>query len=323
MPHQIVCGYQRHPVREPESDGIASDSRRCGNYRVVPVLGVRISIAGALFVGFFVTGAASNPVARAAPSGPTAQRPRVVALASTTSGHGYWTVSSTGVVSAFGDAHLLGDLSAVTLVSPVVGMAVTPDGNGYWLAASDGGVFAFGDAVFVGSAVGHSDQSAITAITPTATGRGYWLLESGATIDNFGDASVRNFGGLVADCVASAPVCPQPVAVGLVINPDIAVVAFDVGIAGGQGFSNAPDFTPVAPIVGAAAQPHVPGAWMVGADGGVFSLGVAPFYGSAATFHLAAPVTGIAATPSGRGYWLVAADGGVFTFGDAQFLGRP
>lgn len=82
-------------------------------------------------------------------------------------------------------------------------------------------------------------------------------------------------------------------------------------------------FPPVAaPIVGEVLQPNTgDGGWIAGADGGVLTLGYAPFYGSAASLKLAAPVVGIASTPTGKGYWLVAADGGVFNFGDADYWG--
>ena len=63
------------------------------------------------------------------------------------------------------------------------------------------------------------------------------------------------------------------------------------------------------------------GYWVAGADGGVFSLGDAPFYGSAGNLRLRSPIVGMAPTPSGKGYWLVAADGGVFAYGDAPFKG--
>jgi hypothetical protein len=59
----------------------------------------------------------------------------------------------------------------------------------------------------------------------------------------------------------------------------------------------------------------------VAADGGVFTYGDAPFYGSMGAVHLNKPIVGMATTPDGKGYWLVAADGGVFTFGDARFYG--
>ena len=65
------------------------------------------------------------------------------------------------------------------------------------------------------------------------------------------------------------------------------------------------------------------GYWLVAADGGVFTFGDAPFFGSipGRNISLNAPVVGMARTPSGKGYWLVAGDGGVFTFGDAPFFG--
>ena len=59
----------------------------------------------------------------------------------------------------------------------------------------------------------------------------------------------------------------------------------------------------------------------VAADGGVFNLGDAGFFGSMGGAHLNAPIVGMAATPDGGGYWLVAVDGGVFSFGDAAFFG--
>jgi hypothetical protein len=63
------------------------------------------------------------------------------------------------------------------------------------------------------------------------------------------------------------------------------------------------------------------GYWEVGADGGVFCFGDAPYFGSTAAIQLNKPIVGIAATPDGNGYWLVSADGGVFAFGDAPFRG--
>jgi hypothetical protein len=73
-----------------------------------------------------------------------------------------------------------------------------------------------------------------------------------------------------------------------------------------------------APIVGMAANPTGRGYWEVGADGGVFTYGDAPFLGSLGGTTLSHPVVGMAPTPSGLGYWLVAADGLVTAFGDAR-----
>jgi Transglycosylase-like domain len=76
-----------------------------------------------------------------------------------------------------------------------------------------------------------------------------------------------------------------------------------------------------APVVDVAATPTGNGYWIVGADGGIFALGDAQYYGSASSLPLARPIVGMASTPDGRGYWLVASDGGVFAFGDAGFYG--
>jgi ribosomal protein L24E len=63
------------------------------------------------------------------------------------------------------------------------------------------------------------------------------------------------------------------------------------------------------------------GYWLVASDGGIFSFGNAPFYGSTGNIRLNRPIVGMSASPKGRGYWFVASDGGIFSFGDAGFYG--
>ncbi|HTU37999.1 MAG TPA: Ig-like domain-containing protein, partial [Acidimicrobiales bacterium] len=63
------------------------------------------------------------------------------------------------------------------------------------------------------------------------------------------------------------------------------------------------------------------GYWLVGSDGGIFSFGAAPFFGSMGGTPLQRPVVGITPTLTRDGYWLVASDGGIFSFGDAGFYG--
>jgi hypothetical protein len=60
---------------------------------------------------------------------------------------------------------------------------------------------------------------------------------------------------------------------------------------------------------------------LVAADGGVFSFGGLPGYGSTGGQLLNKPIVGMDTTPDGGGYWLVASDGGIFAFGDAGFFG--
>lgn len=65
----------------------------------------------------------------------------------------------------------------------------------------------------------------------------------------------------------------------------------------------------------------VSGYMMLANDGGIFSMGNAPFFGSMGGKPLNAPIRSFAKTPSGNGYWEVASDGGIFSFGDAKFFG--
>ena len=84
--------------------------------------------------------------------------------------------------------------------------------------------------------------------------------------------------------------------------------------------------TTAAPAPSSAATAHQessskPAYWLVASDGGIFSFGGAPYYGSTGSLRLNKPIVGMAATPDGGGYWLVASDGGIFNFGDAGFYG--
>ena len=67
--------------------------------------------------------------------------------------------------------------------------------------------------------------------------------------------------------------------------------------------------------------PFANGYRLVASDGGIFSFGDAPFFGSTGALKLVQPIVGMASTPDNRGYWLVAKDGGIFAFGNAGFYG--
>jgi hypothetical protein len=133
-----------------------------------------------------------------------------------------------------------------------------------------------------------------------------------------------------------APLPPSPPVNSRSISavPDRPVVAVNsvagggyrvVGTGGGVYSFGAPDTSNLLDqklngrIVGAGSSGS--SLWLAGSDGGVFTLGGAPFYGSMGATHLNGSIVDIAVTPSGHGYYMVGRDGGIFTFGDAHFFG--
>jgi hypothetical protein len=74
-------------------------------------------------------------------------------------------------------------------------------------------------------------------------------------------------------------------------------------------------------VVTPTATPATHGYWEFARDGGVFTEGNAPFYGSLGAVHLNQPIVAAAATPATPGYVMTASDGGVFNFGAAHFFG--
>ena len=244
-----------------------------------------------------------------------------VGIAATPDGGGYWITRANGAVLAFGDAHSFGSLTlrGIQVASPIVGIAATPDGRGYWLAGADGGVFAFGDARSYGSlpGMGITPEAPVVSIAPTANGRGYWLLGSDGGVFAFGDARFAgttrgDFGVFNAIGSTGAGYSISEASFGALLR-----------FPGGQNVGSGIGSPLAAGLSGAAFIRDGRGAWQVGLDGGVRTIGEAPFEGSlpGAGITPDAPIVGIAATPDGRGYWLLGSDGGVFSFGDAVFHG--
>jgi len=141
---------------------------------------------------------------------------------------------------------------------------------------------------------------------------------------------------LVALCAVVVPLVTA-LLVGTVTTPAGAVtvgqaLAMPHAYAGGGTFAYGSAQVPAAltvplssVMVGMAPNPATSttnqGYWLASADGGVYAMGNAGFYGSLGALRLEGPVVTIAATPDGRGYWMAALDGGVFAFGDAGFYG--
>ena len=63
------------------------------------------------------------------------------------------------------------------------------------------------------------------------------------------------------------------------------------------------------------------GYWTLTNDGGVYSFGDAPFFGSVHGIKLNSAVISLTPTATRDGYWELAGDGGIFSFGDAAFHG--
>jgi hypothetical protein len=260
-----------HPLAAPIV-GIASNPS--GGYWMVGADGGVFSFGNAGYYGntysLGLTGlSGSHPLA--AP---------IVGIASTPHGHGYWLVAADGGVFAFGSARFYGNTYTIgltglsgshPLAAPIVGIAPTPDGGGYWLVAKDGGVFAFGDARYYGNTYSlgltglsgsHPLAAPIVGIARTPDGGGYWLVAADGGVFAFGDA---NFYGNT----------------------------YTVGLTGLSG-----SHPLAAPIVGIAPTPDGGGYWLIGADGGVFAFGDAPFIGSAVPDHPSAQVVGGAFDPT-------------------------
>jgi hypothetical protein len=133
---------------------------------------------------------------------------------------------------------------------------------------------------------------------------------------------------LATTVASAAPAGAAPTSSALVSN---ALVAPHIYAGGGVVGFGAPDVgspvtAPLSSVVVAqtadpAATSSDEGYWLASADGGVYTVGDAGYYGSLGALQLQGPIVAMAATPDGKGYWLAALDGGVFAFGDAAFFG--
>jgi hypothetical protein len=109
------------------------------------------------------------------------------------SGNGYWLVTNTGHVYAFGDAVDYGQPNPETV--PVTAAARTTDGKGYWLLYANGAVAAFGDAPYFTAALGEvGGIDPATAILTTSDGGGVWIVSANGSVFAYGDAP--NDGGM-------------------------------------------------------------------------------------------------------------------------------
>ncbi|MGA3219155.1 MAG: S53 family peptidase, partial [Acidimicrobiales bacterium] len=231
---------------------------------------------------------------------------------------GYWVVTGTGHVAAFGSAVVYSPQAAVHPKAPIVAIAATPDYRGYWLLASDGSVFAFGDATTFGSRQSPHLNSPAAGMAVTPDGQGYWVVARDGGVFAFGDAA---FYGSMGSTPLNEPV------IGIAATTTghgYWLVASDGGLFsfGDAAFHGSLAATHLnRPVVGITAGPYRDGYRLVATDGGIFSFG-APFYGSLGGSPLPAPITTMAPSVDGHGYYLLDAAGHVYAYGDAPYLGN-
>ena len=239
-----------------------------------------------------------------------------VAIVGAADGAGYALISAAGGQYNFGTSVFSGSLAGSSLAAPITDAVAAPNTSGTWMLGEDGGVFAHKAPSF-GSMGGRHLNAPMRAIVPSATGQGYLLVaEDGGTFA-FGDYPSP---GSLLDQHLNSPIVDAAAAPGggvFLVGADGGVFAMGgakfVGGMGGKAL-NAPmvgivssstgkgyllvakdggtfafgDFTSPgslggtklsAPIVDVAVAPNN-GAWLLGADGGVFELR-AGFYGNA------------------------------------------
>ena len=208
-----------------------------------------------------------------------ATRTKIVAIAGTPDGGGYWLASSNGTVYAFGDAT---PYPFAHPASPVVGLAPVP-GGGYLELTASGQVFAFGRAHRFGApGASRTRSSPAVAIASTPDGRGYYVVTAAGKVFAYGDAHLRPGHGAALR--------------GRVVGIEVARDAKGYWLAAANGavraFGSAPSFGSVAPsrlegaVVGIAPTADGRGYWLATSTGSVYAFGDARYEGRAA------PVTG-------------------------------
>jgi hypothetical protein len=197
---------------------------------------------------------------------------RVVAIAATPTGAGYWLATSNGTVYAFGDAP---PFQYAHPASPVVGLAALPSGDGYWEITASGEVFAFGRARQFGPVDGgHKLSSPVTGISSTPDGRGYYVVTASGAVYAAGDAS---FAG-------TAVGRPGGRVVAVAANLDglgywLLTASGDVYSFNTIGFGAPRPGALSGTAVGLASTPDGHGYWVLTSAGGVYSFGDANYEG--------------------------------------------
>jgi len=216
-----------------------------------------------------------------------------VDLEPTPTGKGYWTLNRNGRVQVFGDAVSLGDVALGNLArgETVASLSATPSGKGYWVFTNRGRAIAFGDAPFLGDMSATALNGPVLGSVATPSGSGYYMVASDGGIFAFGDAA---FAGSMGGRKLNAPVqslVPDSDGKGYwLVASDGGIFAFDAPFRGSMGGTRLNK-----PVVGMVR--YGDGYLMVGADGGIFNFSSLPFSGSLGDKPPASPVVAVAALP--------------------------
>jgi len=117
---------------------------------------------------------------------PTGYGTRISDAAGTRNAAGYWMVSTSGHIYAYGNARHLGG-SPTNFGSEIVAMSKMPNDDGYAMVSDTGNVYAYGSARHLGgSPTGYSGKFVDIEMTPN--GDGYWLLTSAGQVYSYGTA---------------------------------------------------------------------------------------------------------------------------------------
>ena len=166
------------------------DARVTDALGAVATAQLSVVVAPAAAEGYVTLDVTGQAVTYAMSAPPTLTRKswHASGIAATPDGDGYWLVSTTGRVFAFGGAQLLGSIPPRALVGSVTGIAAARTGMGYWLATSTGRVYRFGAARRLGWVTPGTLVGSIVGIAAVPGAPGYWLADANGQVYAYGAA---------------------------------------------------------------------------------------------------------------------------------------
>jgi len=198
---------------------------------------------------------------------------KVVALANTSHGDGFWALGSDGKVGAFGGLGTFGDAAGKGVAADMV---ATASGAGYWILLANGGIYPFGDAGYASSPKRAGLGGTAIRMAARPQGDGYWVLMSDAVVHAFGAAPRL---GSPTDAGAPIDIRVTPSGAGYWVLTDAGrVVPFgDAVDKGDLKRSKIKWSKPVARLLG---TPSGKGYLIINSEGSLLAFGDAPAYPS-------------------------------------------